>query len=224
MKKTTKKKLREQESSTPYYTILILGANKVGKTQLLHRFNGEEFQKGYYPTFGVDFRIKPFKNEKNKYIKDIQIIDFPGEKDEMHTNLINDFIDTVNAFLVVFDISDEYSVAKTIEIKNEFESKITNKDVLRSWYLIGNKKDLDLSGNKIPPQYRDKFDNFFEISCKTSIDDEFGKILKQIVIDLDLRMKENKNLINELEKENEPIDINFLDENGNIFDEECIII
>ena len=142
----------------------------------------------------------------------------------MHTNLINDFIDTVNAFLVVFDISDEYSVAKTIEIKNEFESKITNKDVLRSWYLIGNKKDLDLSGNKIPPQYRDKFDNYFEISCKTSIDDEFGKILKQIVIDLDLRMKENKNLINEPEKENEPIDINFLDENGNIFDEECIII
>ena len=82
----------------------------------------------------------------------------------------------------------------------------------------------DTSGNKIPPQYRDKFDNYFEISCKTSIDDEFGKILKQIVIDLDLRMKENKNLINEPEKENEPIDINFLDENGNIFDEECIII
>jgi len=224
MKKLPKKKLKEQEPSAPYYTIVILGANRVGKTQLLHRLNGEEFQRDYFPTFGVDFRIKTTDNGKGKYKNDIQIIDFPGEKDEMHKNLINDFINSTNAFLVVFDISDEYSVSKAIDIKNEYESKITNPDIHRTWYLIGNKKDLDLSNNKIPPQYRDKFDNYFEISCKTSISSEFDKILRQIVIDLDLCMKENKNLIIEPEKENEPIDINFLEENGKIFDEECKII
>ena len=224
MKKLPKKKLKEQEPSAPYYTIVILGSNEVGKTQLLHRLNGEEFQRDYFPTFGVDFRIKTLNNSKGKFKNDIQIIDFPGEKDEMHKNLVNDFINSTNAFLVVFDISDEYSVSKAIDIKNEYESKITNPDIHRAWYLIGNKKDLDLSNNKIPPQYRDKFDNYFEISCKTSISSEFDKILRQIVIDLDLCMKENKNLIIEPEKENEPIDINFLDENGKIFDEECRII
>ena len=224
MKKLPKKKLKEQEPSAPYYTIVILGANRVGKTQLLHRLNGEEFQRDYFPTFGVDFRIKTLNNDKGKYKNDIQIIDFPGEKDEMHKNLINDFINSTNAFLVVFDISDEYSVSTAIDIKNEYESKITNPDMHRNWYLIGNKKDLDLSNNKIPPQYRDKFDNYFEISCKTSISSEFDKILRQIVFDLDLCMKENKNLIIEPEKENEPIDINFLEENGKIFDEECKII
>ena len=117
MKRLSRKKTRDQDSSVPYYTLIIIGDNKVGKTQLLHRLNGEEFQRDYFPTFGVDFRIKTLNNDKGKYKNDIQIIDFPGEKDEMHKNLINDFINSTNAFLVVFDISDEYSVSKAIDIK-----------------------------------------------------------------------------------------------------------
>ena len=58
MKRLSRKKTRDQDSSVPYYTLIIIGDNKVGKTQLLHRLNGEEFQRDYFPTFGVDFRIK----------------------------------------------------------------------------------------------------------------------------------------------------------------------
>ena len=170
MKKLPKKKIKEQEPSAPYYTIVILGANEVGKTQLLHRLNGEKFQKDYFPTFGVDFRIKTIDNGKGKILYDIQMIDFAGEKDDMHNSIIDEFVNIANIFLVVFDISEEVSVIKAMDIRKEYESKITNHNINRKWYLIGNKKDLDVSDNKIPPQYRDKYDNYFELSCKTSKD------------------------------------------------------
>jgi len=223
MRRLPRKKTREQESSAPYYTLIIIGDNEVGKTQLLHRLNKEDFQREYFPTFGVDFRTKTNFDEKGKLLYDIQMIDFAGEKDDMHKSLINEFVDIANIFLVVFDISKEISVIKAMDIRKEYESKITNHNINRKWYLIGNKKDLDISDNKIPPQYRDKYDNYFEISCKNSIEEEFQKILDLIIFDLNLSNKETKNLIKETEKENEPFNINFLEAHGKVFDEDCII-
>ena len=223
MKRLSRKKTRDQDSSVPYYTLIIIGDNKVGKTQLLHRLNGEKFQKDYFPTFGVDFRIKTADNGKGKILYDFQMIDFAGEKDDMHNSIIDEFVNIANIFLVVFDISEEVSVIKAMDIRKEYESKITNHNINRKWYLIGNKKDLDVSDNKIPPQYRDKYDNYFELSCKTSKDEQFEKILKTIIEDLNLSMKENKNVNKEPEGENEPFNIDFLEAHGKVFDEDCII-
>ena len=223
MKRLSRKKTRDQDSSVPYYTLIIIGNNKVGKTQLLHRLNGEKFQKDYFPTFGVDFRIKTIDNGKGKILYDIQMIDFAGEKDDMHNSIIDEFVNIANIFLVVFDISEEVSVIKAMDIRKEYESKITNHNINPKWYLLGNKKDLDVSDNKIPPQYRDKYDNYFELSCKTSKDEQFEKILKTIIEDLNLSTKENKNLNKEPEEEKEPFNIDFLEAHGKVFDEDCII-
>ena len=223
MRRLSRKKTRDQDSSVPYYTLIIIGDNKVGKTQLLRRLYGEEFQRDYFPTFGVDFRIKTADNGKGKILYDIQMIDFAGEKDDMHNSIIDEFFNIANIFLVVFDISEEVSVIKAMDIRKEYESKITNHNINRKWYLIGNKKDLDVSDNKIPPQYRDKYDNYFELSCKTSKDEQFEKILKTIIEDLNLSTKENKNLNKEPEEEKEPFNIDFLEAHGKVFDEDCII-
>ena len=223
MRRLSRKKTRDQDSSVPYYTLIIIGDNKVGKTQLLRRLYGEEFQRDYFPTFGVDFRIKTADNGKGKILYDIQMIDFAGEKDDMHNSIIDEFVNIANIFLVVFDISEEFSVIKAMDIRKEYESKITNHNINRKWYLIGNKKDLDVSDNKIPPQYRDKYDNYFEISCKTSNPEQFETILHSIIVDLNLSMKENKNVNKEPEEEKEPFNIDFLEAHGKVFDEDCII-
>ena len=57
-KKSSKFKSKDQDPSTPYYKLIIIGENEVGKTQLLHRLNEENFEEKYSPTFGIDFRIK----------------------------------------------------------------------------------------------------------------------------------------------------------------------
>ena len=223
MRRLSRKKTRDQDSSVPYYTLIIIGDNKVGKTQLLRRLYGEEFQRDYFPTFGVDFRIKTADNGKGKILYDIQMIDFAGEKDDMHNSIIDEFVNIANIFLVVFDISEEVSVIKAMDIRKEYESKITNHNINRKWYLIGNKQDLDVSDNKIPPQYRDKYDNYFELSCKTSKDEQFEKFLKTVIEDLNLSTKENKILNKEPEEEKEPFNIDFLEAHGKVFDEDCII-
>ena len=223
MKRISKKKTKEPESTIPYYTLVIIGENEVGKTQFLHRLNGEEFEEKYFPTFGVDFRIKTLQNEKGNQTNDVQMIDVAGDKDDMHKEILEDIIGTASAFLVVFDLSNEYSVINAVNIKKEFESKIINDDLKRKWYLIGNKKDLEKEGDKVPTQYKEKFDNYFEVSSKTSKASIFDKILNDIILELNLAQKENKHLFNEPEKDNEPFDIDFLEAHGKVFDEECEI-
>ena len=223
MKRLSKKKTKDLESTAPYYTLVIIGENEVGKTQFLRKLNGEEFEEKYYPTFGVDFRIKTLKKENAQILNDIQMIDVAGEKDDIHKEIIKDIIDNANAFLVVFDLSKEESVIKAVDIKKEYESKITKSYLEKKWYLIGNKKDLEKPGNKIPTQYKEKFDYYFDISSKTSKSSEFDKIFNKIIYDLNKSHKEYKHFINEPEKENEPFDIDFLEAHGKIFDEECEI-
>ena len=226
MKRISKRKTKEQEQTAPYYTLVLIGDNKVGKTQLLHRFNDEKFEEKYFPTFGVDFRIKKIHDDKAKLLYVIQMIDVAGEKDTIHLSIENDFINTANAFLVLFDLSDEESVIKACDIKKEYTKKIDElpqKNPSVRWYLIGNKKDGEQSGEKIPSQYKNKFDGYFEISSKTSKSPEFQNILGKIIQELDLFAKENKNINNELENENEDFEEDFLKAHQNIFNEDCKI-
>ena len=66
IRKFSKLKTKEQDLTTPYYKLVIIGENEVGKTQLLHRLNDENFDEKYSPTFGIDFRIKTIFEEKGK--------------------------------------------------------------------------------------------------------------------------------------------------------------
>ena len=226
MKRISKRKTKEQEQTTPYYTLVLIGDNNVGKTQILHRLNGEKFEEKYFPTFGVDFRIKKSLDEKGKHANDIQMIDVAGEKDTIHINIEKDFINIADAFLVVFDLSNEESVIKACDIKKEYSKKIDElpyKNSAAKWYLIGNKKDIGESGKRIPSQYKNRFDRYFEISSKTSISSEFENILDSIIKDLNNTVKENKNINNELENENEEFEEDFLKAHQDIFNDDCEI-
>lgn len=222
-KKISKTKTREQESYTPYYKLILIGENEVGKTELLRRFTGEKYLGIYYPTFGVDFRIKSIYDEKGNLSTDVQLIDIAGEKDEMHTKIEDDFIKNANAFLCVFDINDENSVIKAVNIKESYEDKLGEFKKNKKWYLIGNKKDKDLLDKKIPSQYKNRFNNYFEISANTSKDSEFDIILRKIIEELNLQQKENKGIIDDSEMEKENFEIDFETAHGNVFDEECEI-
>ena len=222
-KKISKSKTREQESYTPYYKLILIGENEVGKTELLRRFTGENYLGTYFPTFGVDFRIKTIYDDKGNLSTDIQLIDIAGEKDEMHTKIEDDFIKSANAFLCIFDINDENSVIKAVDIKNSYENKLGEFSNNKKWYLIANKKDKDLLDKKIPSQYKNLFNNYFEISASTSKNSEFDKILGKIVEELNLSQKENRGIMDESEMEKENFEIDFEAAHGNVFDEECKI-
>ena len=135
----------------------------------------------------------------------------------------DDFIKNANAFLCVFDINDENSVIKAVNIKESYEDKLGEFKKNKKWYLIGNKKDKDLLDKKIPSQYKNRFNNYFEISANTSKDSEFDIILRKIIEELNLQQKENKGIIDDSEMEKENFEIDFETAHGNVFDEECEI-
>lgn len=220
--KYTKSKSKDPDILTPYYKLILIGENEVGKTQILHRLNDENFETKYSPTFGIDFRIKSIFGDKGKLLYDLQILDIAGETDEIHLKIENDFINDANAFLCLFDLSDDFSLDRAIKITEQYKSKINCDPNSKRWYLVGNKKDLDIHGKGVPYFYKAKFDNYFEVSCKTSKKEEFQKIIDAVTYDLNLTKKENDNIENlEDNKSSETFEIDFSKNHGTLFDEEC---
>ena len=222
-KKSSKFKIKDQDPSTPYNKLIIIGENEVGKTQLLHRLNEENFEEKYSPTFGIDFRIKSIYEEKGRLKNDLQILDIAGESDEIHKKIENDFINDAHAFLCLFDLSDQSSLDRAINLMEKYKSNINVDENLKLWYLIGNKKDLDLKKDGVPNYYKAKFKNYFEVSAKTSKNEEFQKMLDAIIYDLDLNQNESRNRYPEETRQIEPPEIDFAKSHGELFDEECII-
>ena len=222
-KKISKYKTKEQEPSTPYYKLIIIGENEVGKTQFLHRLNDENFEEKYSPTVGIDFRIKSIYEDKGKLKNDLQILEIAGETDEIHKKIENDFINDAHAFLCLFDLSDQSSLDRAINIMEKYKINIRDEGNLKMWYLIGNKKDLDLKRDGVPNYYKAKFKNYFEVSAKTSKNEEFKKILDAIIYDLDLSQNENSNRCPPETRQIEPPEIDFAKSHGELFDEECKI-
>ena len=222
IRKFSKLKTKEQDLTTPYYKLVIIGENEVGKTQLLHRLNDENFDEKYSPTFGIDFRIKTIFEEKGKLKNDLQILDIAGQNDEIHLKIEDDFINDAQAFLCLFDLSDQTSLDRAIKIMEQYKSKV-NDGGNKLWYLIGNKQDLDLKREGVPNYYKAKFKNYFEVSAKMSKKGEFLKIIDFISYDLSLLENENKVNLNKDFKSNEKFEVDFIKSHGDVFDEECNI-
>ena len=221
-KRYSKLKSQDQDPSTPYYKLILIGENEVGKTQILHRLNDEKFEEKYSPTFGIDFRIKSIFEEKGKLKNDIQILDIAGESDEIHLKIEDDFINDAHAFLCLFDLSDQSSLDRAIKIMEKYKNKIDPDASPKKWYLIGNKKDLDIKREGVPNYYKARFDNYFEVSAKNSKNDEFQRIIDIITYDIHKSEKESRSLNPENDKK-EPFEIDFIKSHGDLFDEECII-
>ena len=222
IRKFSKLKTKEQDLTTPYYKLVIIGENEVGKTQLLHRLNDENFDEKYSPTFGIDFRIKTIFEEKGKLKNDLQILDIAGQNDKIHLKIEDDFINDAQAFLCLFDLSDQTSLDRAIKIMEQYKSKV-NDGGNKLWYLIGNKQDLDLKREGVPNYYKAKFKNYFEVSAKMSKKEEFLKIIDFISYDLSLLENENKVNLNKDFKSNEKFEVDFIKSHGDVFDEECNI-
>ena len=219
----SKLKAKDQGPSAPYYKLIIIGENEVGKTQLMRRLNEESFEEKYSPTFGIDFRIKSVFEEKGKLKNDLQILDIAGESDDIHLVIEQEFINDAHAFLCLFDLSDQSSLERAIKKMEAYKRKINDDDNSKMWYLIGNKKDLDLKREGVPNYYKAKFKNYFEISAKTSKNEDFQKIIDTITYDLNLSENENRIHNNDNQVQNEVFETDFIKSHGNLFEEECII-
>ena len=230
-RKLSKLKSKEQDKSIPYFKLILIGENEVGKTQILHRLNNEQFDEKYSPTFGIDFRIISINEEKSKLKYDLQILDIAGQSDKIHLDIEENFINDAHAFLCLFSLADQFSLDRAIKIVESYKRRIKveneGKNEIKSkrWYLLGNKKDLDKKREAVPYSYKSKFDNYFEVSAKYSKNEEFNIIIDTIAHDLFVSKNESKyNDDYENKMPNNDFQRDFIKSHGELFNEECKII
>ena len=179
----TKKKVQNVSS---FYRLIFIGDSKVGKTQIINKYNNSLYQEEYLPTYCVDFQIKPIKINGKKV--NIHCIDTLGSMD-FTPNTGTLFIQKTDAFIYVFDLTSRESLYNLQDYINIIKTSLTDSEKIineKIIYFVGNKCDLvmyrqveenegRLEANKYGAKY-------MEVSAKTgiNIDKLFNSIIQDI--------------------------------------------
>ena len=179
----TKKKVQNVSS---FYRLIFIGDSKVGKTQIINKYNNSLYQEEYLPTYCVDFQIKPIKINGKKV--NIHCIDTLGSMD-FTPNTGTLFIQKTDAFIYAFDLTSRESLYNLQDYINIIKTTLTDSEKIineKIIYFVGNKCDLvmyrqveenegRLEANKYGAKY-------MEVSAKTgiNIDKLFNSIIQDI--------------------------------------------
>ena len=176
--------------------LVLIGDSGVGKTNILSRYNNNEFSLATQPTVGVEFGNKIIKKE-NKSIK-LQLWDTAGQ--ERYKAITNAFYKGSKGAFVVYDITRKSSF---LNIDNWIGELKTNgsDDILI--ILVGNKTDLEDKREVSTDDGEKKAKQYGIAFCETSalqgknIEHAFNILIDEIILEIDnekeKEMKNNKN-------------------------------
>uniref|UniRef100_A0A3Q2PIC8 RASD family member 2a n=1 Tax=Fundulus heteroclitus TaxID=8078 RepID=A0A3Q2PIC8_FUNHE len=152
------------------HRVVVLGAPRVGKTNILRRFLGEEFEEHYEPTI-EDFYRKMFHIGGETY--QVDLLDAASERDFPAKRRLS--ILTGDIFVIVFSLDDRDSLNEARDLLNEIKAakaKLhkSNHPARLPAVVCANKADLDaqrvLSNSEIV-DILGADASFFETSAKT---------------------------------------------------------
>ncbi|KAH7726737.1 Small GTPase superfamily [Aphelenchoides avenae] len=129
------------------FTIVLMGAPKVGKTTMVNQFLWELFVREYRPTV-EEFNWVEYEGDNGELL--LQLIDSSGSRDFLAMRYL--YIRTGDAFMIVYSMDDPASYAEALTLMEEIRDKNErNVPIL----LVGNKMDTVKSVNDIPPEHDD---------------------------------------------------------------------
>lgn len=146
--------------------IIVIGAEKAGKSTLLSVFLEGESDLEYKPTIGLSIMEKELQITKRMKVTHF-IYDMGGLKS--FAKVRRHFYDNTNAVMILFDYSRKASLNAVNEWLEEAKHFIQDNSV--PYILVGNKIDLVDERGEIKTQaqkYVDQYNfQFFETSAKT---------------------------------------------------------
>ena len=174
--------------------IIIIGDSGVGKSSLLRSYCDQSFDKNFYSTIGIDFKIKN-TNINNKNIR-LQIWDTAGQ--ERFRSINTSYYRGADIILLVFDLTKRSSFDNLNKWKLEIEKVLVERNY--KLIIIGNKSDIEnqtvIGENEIKSYIQSMNCIYFETSSKNY--DQVEKIFEKILKSSNLLNKEEfqNNLIN----------------------------
>ena len=186
--------------------LLIIGDSSVGKTSMLLSYTDNYFPESHLATIGVEYKVKEIQTDK--YNISLQIWDTAGQ--ERFRSITKSFFRNTNGIIFVYDVTCRKSFQSVKEWIKDSELHDTGFEKI----LCGNKIDLkekrEVNFDELEEFGMKKKIEVMEISAKENIkiDDAFQKIINLI-----LKNKTDKEIIDEFGIKNNNNDIN-LDKNN----------
>ena len=143
------------------FKLVILGMAGTGKSSIMGRIIGEEFDQYSQPTIGAAFGNHVTKNNNM-----LEIWDTAGQ--ERYRSLAPMYYRNASLALIVFDISDSI----TIDSANDWIDEMSKNNI--SYIVIGNKLDLykeseHLFRVKLEAFKEKEYDHYIQMSAKTGL-------------------------------------------------------
>jgi Ras-related protein Rab-1A len=186
--------------------LLIIGDSSVGKTSMLLSYTDNYFPESHLATIGVEYKVKEIVTDK--FNISLQIWDTAGQ--ERFRSITKSFFRNTNGIIFVYDITCRKSFQSVKEWIKDSELHDNGFEKI----LCGNKIDLkekrEVNFDELEEFGMKKKIEVMEISAKENIkiDDAFQKIINLI-----LKNKTDKEIIDEFGIKNNNNDIN-LDKNN----------
>ena len=203
----------EDEEYSMIFKMILIGDSGVGKTNILSRYNNNEFSLTTQPTVGVEFGNKVIKKE-NKSIK-LQLWDTAGQ--ERYKAITNAFYKGSKGAFVVYDISRKTSFLNIDKWIGELKTN-GSEDILI--ILVGNKSDLEDKREVSTDEGEKKAKQYGIAFCETSalqgknIEYAFNILIDEILLEIDnTKEKEMKNNKVNNKKKSKGIMLNTNDKN-----------
>ena len=119
------------------FKIIMIGDSAVGKTSLVNRFMGFEFQENYACTINADFKIKSLTIDSTTGAE-LTVWDTCGQ--EKFRAMTRQYFKDAHGIILVYDVNSENSFKGLSLWLNEVKTNCKNNV---SVILVGNKIDLD---------------------------------------------------------------------------------
>ena len=161
------------------FKIILIGDTAVGKTNLLTRFERNEFNRNSKPTIGVDFYSKTTTIDES-LIK-AQIWDTAGQ--ERYKAFSSAYYNGAHGVIIVYDITKKESFNNVINWLNEIKAHLSEENIVVM--LIGNKSDL-VENREIMPEEGESMARengmfFCETSAQENYNDMVGKAFNIVI-------------------------------------------
>jgi len=195
--------------------LVLIGDSGVGKTNILSRYNNNEFSLVTQPTVGVEFGNKIIKKE-NKSIK-LQLWDTAGQ--ERYKAITNAFYKGSKGAFVVYDITRKSSFLNIDKWIGELKTN-GSEDILI--ILVGNKSDLEDKREVSTDEGEKKAKQYGIAFCETSalqgknIEYAFNILIDEIILEIEnAKQKEMKNNKSNNKKKSKGIMLNTNNDKNN---------
>ena len=136
--------------------IILLGDCSVGKTSIINRFIGREFETYELSTIGIEHVRQKLEIEYENETKNLILRIYDSAGQERYKSISTSYIKGADGIILVFDLSNKESFNSLIDWMKEIKD---NTKIEKNIILVGNKNDINREEREVQQKEIDELIN-----------------------------------------------------------------